>query len=168
MIKWISLLLCTSHVMAFEIAESDFRLPGEDEMSEKLFLKSNNVSFLLPVHLGYNKRVFNADQTVAAINFHGLSNYDGIDLVIDTGGNVLVIPNVWELVKNQLFEKSIIPTLEFSHTYLKAIEFEKGMLLCELTATSDKVKSEVKAKFYIQPLITTNSVELEVKPLTAP
>lgn len=167
MIKWILYLFCISHVMAFEIAESDFRLPGEDEMSAKLFLKKNNTSFLLPVHLGYNKRVFSADQTVAAINFHGLSNYNGIDLVIDTGGKILVVPNVWELIKNQLFEKSIIPTLEFSHTYLEAIEFEQGMLLCELAATSDKVQSEVKAKFYVQPLISTSSVELEVKPLTA-
>ncbi len=142
--------LLTSCLWAFEIEQRDFMSPGETEQSPKLFLKADGKLLMLPAHLGYKSTIFNEAKTLAAINFHGLSNYDGVDLVVGAGPDkLLVIPNIWLLLKNDSVKNGIIPPVGFDHTYLEVIKVEKTQLYCKIYGTSAKEQTEVTQTFSV-------------------
>ena len=157
-------LLCTSHLFAFEIEQHDFLLPGEPEQSPKLFLKTGGKLIILPTHLVYKSSIFNETRTLAAVNFHGVSNYDGIDLVVNAGSDkVVIVPNIWLLIKDDLVKSGIISSSGFDHTYLEATKLQGNRVYCKIFGTNAKENLETTKAFSLICNASQSELSLRVE-----
>jgi len=95
---------------AFEIKDEWITPPGEYENRDIPFiLNKAGVRIALPIRSLYTVRVFNQAHTLAAINYHETTDYDGADLVVSNGKKISILQDVLHLIETTAERKKILP-----------------------------------------------------------
>src|SRR3990167_894896 len=114
------LILSLFQLAACEVIKKSIKTENETEEDFIPFLKTNKGDENpLPSHIAYISVESNQNKTIWGINFHGVSNYNGVDLVICNRDKPIIIKNLFDHLEDQLENQKIIPKYSWDNQTLK-------------------------------------------------
>jgi hypothetical protein len=146
-ITFLALSLQTS--WATEIGEKHLKPEGSEESQTQLFIKYRGAETPLPIHTTYVSRIFNANKTLWAINFHETSNDDDVDLIICKNGKPTVIKSLFDRLEPILIEQKILPKVNWDHQYLAVKKIRDNLLSCHFYGASHAKQMTLEKDFTI-------------------
>lgn len=94
---------------------------------------------MLPLETLYYGKVFNGDKTIAAINFKGTTDYDGVDLLVKDGSNVYVFQNIWLFISADAVLSKRVPNRPWDKRLQLEVEKIDGRrLICRFKGENTK------------------------------
>jgi hypothetical protein len=145
-----------------EIVSGDFQPPFESNPRPAKFLRIDHSLTLLPQRSGYNDVVKNSDQTIWAINFHGTSDFDSVDLVVVHGDHVFLIPNIWTILEGELKRRALLPRVFFHHSYLSVVSIRGNTLSCRFYGFAEQPEGKISKDFAIVIKSELDRVEFQL------
>lgn len=132
---------------------------GGDDSNEGAtysFINFGRKRLVLPVRTSVTGYVHNRQKTVWAVNYHETSDYDGVDLLIESGGEVFISENLWQTIEDDVVQAGVIPSTPLDRVHFEVVSIETNELMCHVLAqpvqgeqqtidTSFKLRCEVKA-----------------------
>lgn len=124
------LVLAASSAMAVDVENAAVGA-DENEGASYSFIPTGDWRFMLPFRTHVNGFVHNAQKSVWAVNYHETSNYDGVDLVIENGRDIFVVPNMWSIISTDVLTKNIVDKVP-DRVHFQVSQINDHDLRCQL------------------------------------
>ncbi len=107
----------------------------------------------LPSKTSVGSILHNKDKDIWAINFHETSNYNGAELAICTENEPLVISDIYNQVKAQLYMQKIIPRVNWDRCTLQVLKIENNVIYVSFAGVCVKEEQTIEKAFrlYFNP-----------------
>jgi hypothetical protein len=117
---------------AIEIVENNIQPPGEDEKRPIVFINCKSATqVMLPLRSVVTGKVFNENRTIVALNFHGVSNFDSADLLVEKGNKIFLIDDLYLYIEGDLAIAKILPTQDWNWMNFTVKSINKNKLTCQ-------------------------------------
>lgn len=103
----------------------------ENEGASYSFIRLADKRVMLPLRTHTNSLIHNTDKTIWAVNYHATSDYDSVDLVIENGADIFVVPDLWSMLANDGIIKKIIDQ-QLDRAHFQVLSAEKANLRCQV------------------------------------
>lgn len=153
------LMMCSFYQLsACEVMQKLIK-PADDEEERLIpFLKTDKEAEIpLPNHIAYISVESNKNKTIWGINFHGVSNYNGVDLVICNRDKPIIIKDLFDHLKDQLENQKIIPKYSWDNQTLKVKKISDNMLECFFYGVSFAKQQEISRTFRVLVKVASNN-----------
>ncbi|HLB33471.1 MAG: hypothetical protein A3F67_05060 [Verrucomicrobia bacterium RIFCSPHIGHO2_12_FULL_41_10] len=157
------LILSLFQLAACEVIKKSIKTENETEEDFIPFLKTNKGDEIpLPSHIAYISVESNQNKTIWGINFHGVSNYNGVDLVICNRDKPIIIKNLFDHLEDQLENQKIIPKYSWDNQTLKVKNISSNTLVCVFYGVSFAKQQEISRTFRVLVKIASNKVLFKI------
>jgi hypothetical protein len=125
------------------------------------FIRFAGSEVLLPVHGSNYHFVPDATRRIAAVSYHVVSNYDSVAIAAEVDGCLLLLPDIWPEICTQAHEQGIVPSKNFSHEYIRAVEMKGDSLRC--TYSAHGLEGEFRCKFVVDIAASRDGISLQIR-----
>ncbi len=116
----------------------------------------------LPVRSLYLGHVINKERTIAAINYHETSDYNGVDLVVSKGGEVAILQDILHLIETTLEQRKILPVQPWDRMDLAVESISGDKARCVFRGKVLRTDTFVERRFTIIVGSSDNPLDLQV------